>query len=440
MKISINLAKTETNIKKKARVNLVGILKVIVSALCMLLILFIAPVNLNLGFGLGSFGLSLGFDGSINVNVIANAIEKTDSKLPVVNLPSTDLTSLEDLSKDLQAKGNYLPEINFGKIISTFKSTGSIGITFKEVISNLVKLSFSEILGNSKLLIELLVISLLCAILQNLQTSLNNSAVSSIAHYACFLIMALIIIKSFSMVVELSRDTISNMIELTNVMMPPLIGIIALSGGAVSAATIDPIIMVAIQITSDIIKDLILPMSILVVVLNIVDCLSENVRISKLAELLKQINLWAIGFIMTVFIGVITIRSSASATIDQVALKTTKFAIDNFIPVVGKCLSDAVATVAGYSLILKDTISLIGLVLMIFICAMPLIKIAIIALIYKFVGAVMEPVVDSRVVNCLSAVGGSLSIVFASVLSVAIMFFIMITIVASTGRLIMMVR
>jgi stage III sporulation protein AE len=412
-----------TENRRKARMNLVSAIKSVALVIGLLLFLLTFPSNANM-----------------NVYAKNNDIEKADSNLRTAKLSGTDLSSIEKISKDLQAKGNYLPEINFGKILSTFKTTGSFGITFKEIISNLVKLSFSEVFGNSKLLIELLVISLLCAILQNLQTSLNNSAVSTIAHYACFLIMTLIIVKSFSMVVELSRDTISNMIELTNVMMPPLIGIIALSGGAVSAATIDPIIMVAIQITSDIIKDLILPMSILVVVLNIVDCLSENVRISKLAELLKQINLWAIGFIMTVFIGVITVRSSASATIDQVALKTTKFAIDNFIPVVGKCLSDAVATVAGYSLILKDAISLIGLVLMIFICAVPLIKIAVIALIYKFVGAVMEPVVESRVVNCLSAVGGSLSIVFASVLSVAVMFFIMITIVASTGRLIMMVR
>ena len=183
-----------------------------------------------------------------------------------------------------------------------------------------------------------------------------------------------------------------------------------------------------------------MPMAILVLVLNIVDNLSESIRITKLAALIKQVNLWILGFIMTAFIGAITIRSGASATLDQVTLKTTKFAVDNFIPVVGKCLSDAVATVAGYSLILKDAISIIGLIVMIFTCIFPLIKIAIIALIFKFVGAVMEPVVDKRIVDCLDSAGGSLTIIFASVLSVAVMFFIMITIIASTGRLVMMVR
>lgn len=356
------------------------------------------------------------------------------------NSENVDMTSLEKFSQKLETQGDYMPKIDIKTLINKYKSTGSIGLTFKDFTGSLIKYIFKEVLGNSNLLIELIFISILCAILQNLQTSFAQEGVANIAYYACFLIMTLIIIKSFVLAMQVGKETIDNMVELTNSMMPPLIGLLAVSGGISSAATLDPIIVIAIKVTSDIIRDLIMPMAILVLTLNIVDNLSDNVKITKLADLIKSINMWALGLIMTAFIGAITVRSSASATIDQVALKTTKFAVDNFIPVVGKCLSDAVSTVAGYSLILKDAISIVGLIVMIFICIFPLIKIAIIALIYKFVGAVMEPIVDKKIVNCLSAAGNSLTIVFACVLSVAVMFFIMITIIASTGKLIMMVR
>jgi stage III sporulation protein AE len=109
--------------------------------------------------------------------------------------------------------------------------------------------------------------------------------------------------------------------------------------------------------------------------------------------------------------------------------------VDTFIPVVGKALSDAVATVAGYSLVLKDALGIIGLIFLITICVFPLLKIIVIALIYKLVGAVMQPVVDDKITLCLNSVGNSLTMVFASVLSVAVMFFIIIAIVISTGRL-----
>lgn len=143
-----------------------------------------------------------------------------------------------------------------------------------------------------------------------------------------------------------------------------------------------------------------------------------------------------IGLYNDYFTAVVTIRSNTSATFDEVAVKSAKFAVDNFIPVVGKCLSDAVTTVAGYSLILKDAVSVAGLIILFLICIFPLIKIILIALIYKFVSAVMEPIVDRKVINCLSAVGSSITMIFVCVLSVAVMFFIMITIIAQTGRLI----
>jgi len=146
------------------------------------------------------------------------------------------------------------------------------------------------------------------------------------------------------------------------------------------------------------------------------------------------------GFIMTAFIGVITVRSSISSSIDEVTLKTAKLAVDTFVPVVGKCFSDAITTVAGYSNLLRDAISVVGLLIMVFICIFPLIKIALIALIYKFAGAILEPVIDNRIVQCLSSVGNSIGILFACVSSVGVLFFIMTSIISSSGKLIMVAR
>jgi stage III sporulation protein AE len=165
-----------------------------------------------------------------------------------------------------------------------------------------------------------------------------------------------------------------------------------------------------------------------------VNNLSETFQINKLAGLLKQISLWMMGFILTIFIGIITIRGTAAKTIDQVTAKTLKFAVDNFIPVVGKCFSDAVATIAGYSAILKDAISTAGLVAFAMICIFPLLKIISMIFIYKIAGALLEPISDKRIVNCLNDIGNSMTMIFACVVSVAIMFFIMVTIIASAGK------
>lgn len=129
-----------------------------------------------------------------------------------------------------------------------------------------------------------------------------------------------------------------------------------------------------------------------------------------------------------------------AVTLDQVALKSTKFVSDNFIPVVGKCLSDAISTVASYSLVLKDAVSIAGLIMIVAICIFPLIKIIIIALMYKFIGAVIQPVANKKIVDCLSAVGSSLTIVFGCVLCTGLIFFIMVAMISSAGKSILMSR
>ena len=106
--------------------------------------------------------------------------------------------------------------------------------------------------------------------------------------------------------------------------------------------------------------------------------ISTEPKLSNLCGLIKKSTVWIQGFIITVFIGVLTIRGISSSTIDAVTLKTTKFTIDNFIPIVGKSLSDAISSVAGYSLIIKNAIGSIGLIVIILIIIYPIIKVNIV--------------------------------------------------------------
>ena len=61
----------------------------------------------------------------------------------------------------------------------------------------------------------------------------------------------------------------------------------------------------------------------------------------------KTIVTWSLGFLMSVFIGVISIQSIVSSAADGLTTKTTKYVVSNFVPIVGGAVSDAYATVLG---------------------------------------------------------------------------------------------
>jgi stage III sporulation protein AE len=126
--------------------------------------------------------------------------------------------------------------------------------------------------------------------------------------------------------------------------------------------------------------------------------------------------------------------------VDGVTSKTAKFAISTFIPVVGKTLSDAADTVIGCTLLIKNAAGIAAMIGVIMICAVPLLKILALAALYKCAGALLEPISEKRVTNCINDVAGSMIHVFAISVSVAFMFLISVTALISASNISAMIR
>ena len=141
----------------------------------------------------------------------------------------------------------------------------------------------------------------------------------------------------------------------------------------------------------------------------------------------------------TIFIGILTIYG-LSTKIDGITIRTAKFAVDKFVPVVGGFLSDAVDAVIGSSTILKNGIGIIGLIVIALIILAPLIKVAALLLVYKLIGAIIEPIASPNIVNFFTDISKTLLLILISMVSITIMFFITITIIVDTSNSLLMLR
>ena len=243
----------------------------------------------------------------------------------------------------------------------------------------------------------------------------------------------MILSKSFIISISVAQDVINDISNFMNALLPILVTMIALAGGITQAATLDPFILGAVILIPKIYTTIIIPMILMGFVLEFANNLSEEHKITNLCSLIKQCILWFQGLIVTAFIALLTIRGITSSTMDAVTLKTAKFAVDNFIPIVGKAFSDAIASVAGYSLIIKNAVSSIGLVVVLLILLYPIVKLILMTLIYKLSAALVEPVSDSRITKSLASAGNSMVLIISCVLTVSLMFFILIAIMAQAG-------
>jgi stage III sporulation protein AE len=158
--------------------------------------------------------------------------------------------------------------------------------------------------------------------------------------------------------------------------------------------------------------------------------MSETLKVERMAKFCGQIAQISLGLFLTMFVGLVTLRALYASVLDKVALRTTRFITDNAVPVVGKMLGDTVEVAAGYVVMLKQALGIFGVLVVLGIIIYPLLKIAAIALIYKLVGAVVEPMGDSRTAAILETMSAHIFMMLAATASVGLMFFIMIAIIA----------
>ena len=189
-----------------------------------------------------------------------------------------------------------------------------------------------------------------------------------------------------------------------------------------------------------IIQYFVLPLILFSTILSVISHLSDQFKATGLANMLRSVAIWTIGIFMTIFLAVLSIQGVTSAVADGIGLRTAKFVSSNFIPVVGKMLTDVTDTAVNASVLLKNSVGTVGLVILLLLITFPAIKIFLIALLYKLASVILQPIGDKVVIKCLNEISKNLLYVLASFMIVAFMFFLTITIVITAGNITLMVR
>ena len=225
-----------------------------------------------------------------------------------------------------------------------------------------------------------------------------------------------------------------------NSLVPLLISLMLYTGSITTSGLLEPILLFIIEFIGNIIVTLILPIVSLITALVIISKLSDRVQINKLAGFMKSSIIWFLGIILTIFVGVLSLEGTLTSSIDGITAKTAKAAVSSLIPVVGKILGDTVDSVLGCGLILKNAIGIVGVIVIIGICILPVIKLATLSIMYSIASAIIEPLADSKIVKLLNEMSGIFKLLLAILCSVSVLLIIGTTLVIRISNSGMMYR
>lgn len=267
------------------------------------------------------------------------------------------------------------------------------------------------------------------SILKSISDSLENKSISQITYYVQYILIVTLIMSNFADIINLAKTTIQNLVGFSYTLLPILLTLMMTTGSIASASAVQPVLLFLITFIGNIITTFLLPLILIGTALSIVSKVSDKVQIDKLAKYFKTSVVWVLGIALTIFVGVLSLEGSLTSSVDGITAKTAKAAVSNFIPVVGKILGDAVDTVIGCSNILKNAVGIVGVIVVIGICILPIIKLAILTITYYIAGALCQPIADDKIVSLLSGMGDTFKVLLAMLISVSVMLMIGITLV-----------
>lgn len=324
-------------------------------------------------------------------------------------------------------------------VIKDIASKG-FSIDWQAVGNKFIAYLFKELATNIHLMGKLLFLAVLCALLQNLQNSFEQSSISLLSYSVCFIFLCVIALSAFYQGLSLARETVGNIVGFMEALLPLLLSLLAGVGALTSAALFTPLMLFVVSATSVVVKDIILPLLFLTAVLECVNYLSGRYKLSNLTSVLKQAGMMVLGLVLVVFIGIVSIQGVAGSVADGLTLRTAKYATATFIPVVGKMFADTVELVMGASLVLKNAVGIFGVLTIALLCALPVIKLISLVVVIKIAGALIQPMGDENMAKCLDAMGNNLLLVFGALLTVVLMLFLVITMIIGAGSVAMMLR
>ena len=364
-----------------------------------------------------------------------NLIEDFYSRqLDNLNIKELELV-LEDLIRENE---EYFPKMNFKEYILSIIG-GEVNLDIENMLKGIIRAFINEIYNNLSLIIQILVVTIACSILMNLQSSFEKDNIAQLGQYACYIILSMMIINSFVMAIDLAKVTVVRMVNFMEVLVPILLALLTAVSGIGTRFLFNPVIIGAVNVIGNMIKTLVFPLIFFTFIVGIISNISQRTQFSKLSQLLRQIVVVLLGVSFTIFIAIITIYGIGS-NVDGITIRTAKYAVDNFIPIIGKFLSDAVETVVGGSAILKNGLGMVGLIVLFLIILFPAIQIFVLIFVYKLIAALVQPIVADNILACLDGVSKDLTMVLVGIISAATMFFITITVIVEAGNAALMFR
>ncbi|MDE6189010.1 MAG: stage III sporulation protein AE [Clostridia bacterium] len=357
--------------------------------------------------------------------------EKTIQDNVDENLDKMDLSKLEEL---LASLGDDFRTLFGSDATSTIKSivNGDFQGGFSDFLSILTKGIGKSILDVLPMVLTIVAVAVIYSLLEGLSSGFVRQPTKQLIYFATYSAIILVVMIEIGSIISLTTNTIRSIKTVMEAIFPILLTLVTLLGGVNSSAVFKPMMVTLTSFITTFISSVIIPFFIAAIAFSVVGNLTKSVKLDKLTGFFKSSATYVLGGVFSLFMAFLTFQGLTGGVIDSVSIKTAKFAIQSYVPILGGYLSDGFDLMLASLVLIKNSIGIIGLLTILSVIALPTIKIAVLSLGLKLASGIIEPLCDSKFSKMLHSISSNLILLIVSLVGVGFMFLMTIMLVIYT--------
>lgn len=335
------------------------------------------------------------------------------------------------------------------EIVSSLESSEFFGMTAREKVelilsgeyftdySSLISAIFSLLFVNIKSFLPIIFTILAIGVLGSLLSSLKEKSneTGDMVYYVCSSIVTILILVSFKNILSDIKSVIDTISKLMQIVFPILISLLVSIGSLSSVSIYNPLVAVLTTIVDIVFDKFLYPIFILIFLFTVLGSLTTTIKLDKLNNFLSSGFKWVVGIIFTLFSGFLSLQGISAGRFDSISIKATKFAVKSYIPIIGSYMAEGMDFVVLGSVLVKNTMGLVAVLILFSIILIPVIKLIIYKLLLQFSSGVLELVGANNMSSFVYKTSKVLILPIIIVLSIALMFIMTIAIIMCTANI-----
>ncbi len=349
-------------------------------------------------------------------------------------LDNLDMSSIENLLDSLTDEELALfGEKGFlDKITSLLSGEISQG---SSLWTSILEIFFDSLLEIIPFISIIIAVALLGNLIQGLKPTRSEKSISNLIHFVTYGIIVVIVLSIVVKMITMTTNTIFTLKNQMDAIFPLLLTLLTAVGGTVSVSVYQPAMALLSSVIINLFTYVLMPLFIFSIIFSVVSNLSNTIKLDKFTSFFNSTFKWITGLIFTIFTAFLSIQGITAGSIDGISIKTAKYAIKSYVPILGSYISDGMGVILASSNLIKNAVGASGLFLLLASIITPILQLVLFMLALKLVSAIIEPLGSKQIANFVSSLSKNMTLLIVTIVGIAFASFITIGLVMCSANI-----